>query len=323
VKLSCPYCSESIPYDAKKAGAKIHCSWCGKSLVLPHVHELPPELREEYWEEQRKAELKRTRRIKRDRKKARKRPDAKLVQEPTEQPERRASRAKGNSPPILLRIRSPLCALSVFIVGFIIAEIAIDIPGAPTHWPWVFGFPSLLFLGGALVGALDRNNWQNRDFFTYLLLALAAIPMGDLLFLLPALPFIIGAHLFGGSWLCCSLLILLTPFFLMVFYCGRCVATGVDFDSFRPKEEEYEVARCPVCKGKGRTGGAPGTVTPALTDLYEDGAVVRRRYEIGYHPGVVCRNCRGSGKVRIPKPKPAPPHTERRAYSRYPEDWGD
>ena len=55
MKLNCPYCGETIPYDLSLAGGSVECSYCEHAVRMPLVEELPEELREEL----RREELKR------------------------------------------------------------------------------------------------------------------------------------------------------------------------------------------------------------------------------------------------------------------------
>jgi uncharacterized membrane protein YdbT with pleckstrin-like domain len=52
MNLNCPYCGETIPYDASLAGRPAQCSYCENTIKMPLVEELPPELREELRREQ-------------------------------------------------------------------------------------------------------------------------------------------------------------------------------------------------------------------------------------------------------------------------------
>ena len=51
MKLKCPRCGESIPYDADRAGMAVTCTHCGTAYRMPSPDQLPEELREEYEKE--------------------------------------------------------------------------------------------------------------------------------------------------------------------------------------------------------------------------------------------------------------------------------
>lgn len=69
MKLNCPYCGETIPYDPSLAGQPVRCSYCEHAIQMPTVEELPEDLREELRrEEAKRQELeKRSYRRKQDR----------------------------------------------------------------------------------------------------------------------------------------------------------------------------------------------------------------------------------------------------------------
>ena len=48
MRLQCPRCDESVPYDAALAGKQVTCPWCKTLLRMPTPEELPEQAREEY-----------------------------------------------------------------------------------------------------------------------------------------------------------------------------------------------------------------------------------------------------------------------------------
>jgi hypothetical protein len=62
MKLNCPLCGETIPYDRSLAGRSCQCSYCENVIRMPAVEELPEELQEELRREEAKQQQKEQRR---------------------------------------------------------------------------------------------------------------------------------------------------------------------------------------------------------------------------------------------------------------------
>jgi hypothetical protein len=65
MKLNCPYCGETVPYDISLAGQSIQCSYCDKPLKMPSFNELPEELREDLRQQAARYEEKQKRKYRR------------------------------------------------------------------------------------------------------------------------------------------------------------------------------------------------------------------------------------------------------------------
>ena len=52
MKLNCPYCGETIPYEHSLAGKPAQCSYCENTIQMPTVEELPEELQVELRQEE-------------------------------------------------------------------------------------------------------------------------------------------------------------------------------------------------------------------------------------------------------------------------------
>lgn len=61
MKLNCPYCGETFPYDLSLAGRSVACSYCENVIKMPLAEELPEELREELRREESKRQEKQKR----------------------------------------------------------------------------------------------------------------------------------------------------------------------------------------------------------------------------------------------------------------------
>jgi hypothetical protein len=161
MKLNCPYCGETIPYDAGLAGQPVSCAYCEKTLKMPSVDELPPGLREEWLRTTAKAEEKQKKKYRRKQeaflKGLEKEERRKLSQEvsPTEQ----ASDARGATPPALPR--SGAKPLGIVLVALYAAIAA---------WRSLSASQAVDSLGGALGGSS-----------TELLKGLGESPLGGLL----------------------------------------------------------------------------------------------------------------------------------------------
>ncbi len=62
MKLNCPLCGETIPYDRSLAGRSGQCSYCENVIRMPAVEELPEELRAELRREEAREQQKEQRR---------------------------------------------------------------------------------------------------------------------------------------------------------------------------------------------------------------------------------------------------------------------
>jgi hypothetical protein len=54
MKLSCPYCGDSIKYEESLAGKNVTCSYCKRPVLMPSVAQLPPDYQEEFRQEKEK-----------------------------------------------------------------------------------------------------------------------------------------------------------------------------------------------------------------------------------------------------------------------------
>jgi uncharacterized membrane protein YdbT with pleckstrin-like domain len=61
MKLNCPYCGETFPYDLSLAGRSVACSYCENVIKMPLAEELPSKLQEELRREQTKKQEKQKR----------------------------------------------------------------------------------------------------------------------------------------------------------------------------------------------------------------------------------------------------------------------
>ncbi len=62
MKLNCPYCGETIPYEASLAGQSVGCPYCEKVLKMPPFEELPQEVQDELRQKAAKIDKKQKRR---------------------------------------------------------------------------------------------------------------------------------------------------------------------------------------------------------------------------------------------------------------------
>lgn len=65
MKLNCPYCGESFPYDRSLAGRSVECSYCEQAIKMPTLEELPEESQEELRREEAKRQQKQKRKYQR------------------------------------------------------------------------------------------------------------------------------------------------------------------------------------------------------------------------------------------------------------------
>ena len=61
MKLNCPLCGETIPYDRSLAGRSSRCSYCENVIRMPTVEELPEELKEQLRREEARQQQKQQR----------------------------------------------------------------------------------------------------------------------------------------------------------------------------------------------------------------------------------------------------------------------
>ncbi len=58
MKLPCPHCQESLPYDPRLGGKTVTCTYCKRPAIVPLLQALPAEYQEEFRQELEKAHRK-------------------------------------------------------------------------------------------------------------------------------------------------------------------------------------------------------------------------------------------------------------------------
>lgn len=165
MKLSCPYCSEKLPYDHRLAGKSVNCSYCKKPVGIPPVQQLPADLQQEYREEveaqkrkqalQRQREEERQRKLEEDRLRDAQRETERLQKEAEAEAERESQREQqrawgakvaeakrhvpeddviGNSYPTLKAIAGVYRCLALFVLFVAIISLLVVLQqSAPTE----------------------------------------------------------------------------------------------------------------------------------------------------------------------------------------------
>lgn len=172
MKLNCPYCGETIPYDSSLAGQPVRCSYCDHAIQMPSVEELPDDLREELRREEAKRheQRKRTYRRKQDRllreiekeEQQKRREEAQRRQQESQKkveaarrpvPEEMAVGKRYLALRALVRWNKLLAALIlVAYVGYVVIDVIAALRGA-TPWSWV-AMKSLLLAVPSALGVL-------------------------------------------------------------------------------------------------------------------------------------------------------------------------
>jgi len=156
MKLNCPYCGETIPYDRSLAGRSMSCSYCEHAIKMPAVEELPQESQEELRREEAKQEEKQKRkylrkqdrylkeiekeeRLKREReareKQEESQKEAEAAQEPV--PEELAVRKRYRALRALARWNKLLAGLNLLgYVAYVLVHAVLASRGS-TPWSWV------------------------------------------------------------------------------------------------------------------------------------------------------------------------------------------
>jgi hypothetical protein len=156
MKLNCPLCGETIPYDRSLAGRSDQCSYCENVIRMPAVEELPEELQEELRWEEAKQQQKQKRKYQRKQEqflkeiqkeeKLKRKEEARKKQEELDQkiqaarkpvPEELAVRKRYRALRILATWNKVLAGLILLgYLGFVVLDVIAALRGE-TLWPWV------------------------------------------------------------------------------------------------------------------------------------------------------------------------------------------
>ena len=169
MKLNCPLCGETIPYDRSLTGRSCQCSYCENVIRMPTVEELPEELQEELRREEAKQQQKQKRRYLRKQErflkkiekeeKLKRKEEARKKQEALDQkiqaarkpvPEELAVRKRYRGLRALAKWNKLVAAFVLLCyLGYVLMDV-ISAFGDPTRWTSVLAYALLLAVPTAM-----------------------------------------------------------------------------------------------------------------------------------------------------------------------------